>query len=70
MEVSVDNDLRLFHLVGQLVNEDRWDVTILALGALLEEIDLEPWVPVECIEELFNFNFLVKDFILRVLVLL
>ena len=70
MEVPVDNDLRLFHLVGQLVNEDRWDVTILALGALLEEIDLEPWVPVECIEELFNFNFLVKDFILRVLVLL
>ena len=70
MEVSVDDDLRLFHLVGQLVNEDRWDVAILALGALLEEIDLEPWVPVECIEELFDFNFLVKDFILRVLVLL
>ena len=70
MEVPVDNDLRLFHLVGQLVNEDCWDVTILALGALLEEIDLEPWVPVERIEELFNFNFLVKDFILRVLVLL
>ena len=70
MEVSVDDDLRLFHLVGQLVNEDRWDVTILALGALLEEVDLEPGIPVERIEELFDFDFLVKDFILRVIVLL
>ena len=70
MEVPVDDDLRLFHLVGQLVNEDRWDVTILALGALLEEVDLEPGIPVERIEKLFDFNFLVKDFILRVIVLL
>ena len=70
MEVPVDNDLRLFHLVGQLVNEDCWDVTILAFGALLEEVDLEPGVPVERIEKLFDFNFLVKDFILRVIVLL
>ena len=70
MEVFVDDGLRLLHFVCQLVNEDSRDVTVLAFGALLEETDLEPGVPVECIEELFDLNFLVKDFILGVIVLL
>ena len=70
MEVFVDNNLRLFHLACELVNEDLWDVITLALGARLEELNLELGIPVEPFKELFNFKVLVKDFILRVFVLL